>query len=116
MGVKKQILLTLQYLREYPTYFRLAVNYEISQSTAFRVVRKIENILIKSRKFNLPGKKKLLDSSFSKRDVIVDVMECSIERPSHKQKSFYSGKQKEHTLKIQVSTLARNKENNMFRA
>ncbi len=29
-------------------------------------------------------------------------MECSIQRPSSNQKDFYSGKQKEHTLKIQV--------------
>ncbi len=29
-------------------------------------------------------------------------MECSIQRPSDNQKDFYSGKQKEHTLKIQV--------------
>ena len=84
----------------------MAFSYKISESTAFRVVKKIENILIKSKKFSLPGQKKLLDSSFSNRDIIVDVMECSIERPSKKQKSFYSGKQKEHTLKIQVYELA----------
>ena len=29
-------------------------------------------------------------------------MESPIERPSHHQKSFYSGKQKQHTLKTQV--------------
>ncbi len=80
----------------------MAISYKISESTAFRIVRKIENILIKSRKFSLPGKKELLDPSFGDRDVVVDVMECSIERPSNNQKDFYSGKQKEHTLKIQV--------------
>ena len=66
------------------------------------MVRKIENILIKSRKFSLPGKKELLAPTLINRDVVVDVMECSIERPSHKQKDYYSGKQKEHTLKFQV--------------
>ena len=80
----------------------MAISYKISETTAFRIVRKIENILIKSRKFSLPGKKKLLDPSLGDRDVVVDVMECSIERPSDNQKDFYSGKQKEHTLKIQV--------------
>lgn len=32
----------------------------------------------------------------------MDVMESSIERPKKRQKQFYSGKQKEHTLKTQV--------------
>ncbi len=34
--------------------------------------------------------------------ILMDVMESPIERPSHHQKSFYSGKQKQHTLKTQV--------------
>ncbi len=35
----------------------------MSESNACRIVLKIENILIQSRKFSLPGKKKLLDTS-----------------------------------------------------
>lgn len=61
--VEDQILVTLQYWREYRTYFHIAQDWKISESTVYRLVRKIENILIKSRKFTLPGKKKLLDSS-----------------------------------------------------
>lgn len=34
--------------------------------------------------------------------VIVDVTETRIERPKHRQRSFYSGKQKCHTLKSQL--------------
>lgn len=33
--------------------------------------------------------------------VLVDVTECEIERPK-KRKSYYSGKKKRHTLKIQL--------------
>ncbi len=32
----------------------------------------------------------------------MDVMESPIERPTQHQKSFYSGKQRKHTLKTQV--------------
>ncbi|EHJ15035.1 Transposase, IS5 family, partial [Crocosphaera watsonii WH 0003] len=32
----------------------------------------------------------------------MDVMESKIERPKKRQKQFYSGKQKEHTLKTQL--------------
>ena len=41
----------------------MSLDWKVSESTVFRLVRKIENILIKSRRFSLPGKKKLLDSS-----------------------------------------------------
>ncbi len=50
---------------------------------------KIENILIKSRKFSLPGKKKLLDTSLEEELILIDVMESPIERPTKAQKSFY---------------------------
>lgn len=67
-----------------------------------RIVLKIENILIQSRKFSLPGKKKLLNYSLDENFILMDAMESPIERPKHHQKSFYSGKQKQHTLKTQV--------------
>ena len=100
--VEDQILLTLQYLREYRTYYHIGIDWKISESTTCRIVLKIENILIQSRKFSLPGKKKLLDSSLNEDLILMDVMESPIERPTQHQKSFYSGKQRQHTLKTQV--------------
>ncbi len=102
LTLEDQVLVTLQYWREYRTYFHIAEDYKVSESTIFRVVKKIENILIKSRKFSLPGKKKLLDSSLNEKLILMDVMESPIERPKKHQKRFYSGKQGEHTLKTQV--------------
>jgi hypothetical protein len=67
-----------------------------------RIVHKIENILIRSRKFSLPGKKELLKTPDEQKVVVMDVMESPIERPKNNQEMFYSGKQKEHTLKTQV--------------
>jgi len=100
--IEDQILLTLEYLREYRTYYHIGIDWKISESNTCRIVLKIENILIQSRKFSLPGKKKLLDSSLDEELVLMDVMESPIERPIKQQKSFYSGKQKQHTLKTQV--------------
>lgn len=97
-----QILATLQYWREYRTYFHLSKDWKIAESTVYRLVRKVENILIKSRQFSLPGKKKLLDSSTDENLIVMDVMESPIEKPRRGQKKFYSGKQGEHTLKTQV--------------
>ncbi len=116
--IEDQILITLQYWREYRTYYHISKDCKISESTVCRLVQKIENILIKSRKFSLPGKKKLLDSSLDDDLIVMDVMESPIERPKkhqhgdwicwgnpsipRHQKGFYSGKQKEHTLKTQL--------------
>lgn len=100
--VEDQILLALQYLREYRTYYHIGQDWKISESSVCRIVFKIENILIKSRKFSLPGKKKLLDTFLDEDLILMDVMESPIERPSKHQKSFYSGKQKKHTFKTQV--------------
>ncbi len=102
LSIEDQLLVTLQYWREYRTYFHISKDWEIAESTVCRIIRKIENILIQSRKFSLPGKKKLLDSALDEKLILMDVMESPIERPKKHQKRFYSGKQKEHTLKTQV--------------
>ncbi len=100
--VEEQILMTLQYIREYRTYYHIGKDWKMSESNVCRIVHKIENILIKSRQFRLPGKKELWQSSSSEELVVMDVMESKIERPKKRQKQFYSGKQREHTLKTQL--------------
>ena len=100
--MENQVLITLQYWREYRTYYHLAQDWKISESTVSRIIKKVENILVKSRKFSLPGKKKLLNSSLDSDLVIIDVMSSKIEIPQKHQKRFYSGKQKDHTLKTQL--------------
>jgi len=100
--IEEQILMSLQYLREYRTYYHIAKDWKMSESNVCRIVHKIENILIKSRQFRLPGKKELWQTSSEEEVVVMDVMESQIERPKRRQKQFYSGKQREHTLKTQL--------------
>jgi len=57
LSLENQILMTLEYLREYRTYFHIGKTWGIYESTAFRIIQKTENILIKSGVFKLPGKK-----------------------------------------------------------
>ena len=52
--------------------------------------------------FNLPGKKILYQSNNEIETVAVDVSEHEIELAQKKQKKYYSGKQKYHTIKSQV--------------
>jgi hypothetical protein len=97
-----QVLITLEYLREYRTYFHIAKSWGINESTAYRIIRKVEECLVRSQIFRLPGKKKLLEPEQEIEVVVVDVTESPVERPKKKQRQFLSGKKKRHTLKSQV--------------
>ena len=52
-----QLLMTLMYWREYRTQFHIAQAYGISEATVCRTIQKVENALIQSGQFRLPGKK-----------------------------------------------------------
>ena len=90
--VEDKILMTLQYLREYRTYYHMGKDWKMSESNVCRLVLKIENILIQSRKFSLPGKKELWKKSPSEDIVLMDVMESPIEKSHRYQKGFFSRK------------------------
>jgi hypothetical protein len=77
--VEDQLLLLLQYYREYCTLFSVAAGYDVSETTAWRMVVKNEKILIKSGQFSLPGKKDCLNENH--KDFLIDVTESPIERP-----------------------------------
>jgi hypothetical protein len=75
------ILMTLEYLREYRTYFHISTSYGISESNCYKKIRFIEDILIKSGEFSLPGRKALLKSDIEYEVILVDATESPIERP-----------------------------------
>lgn len=79
--IPDQILLTLQYWREYRTYFHIAQDWGMHESTAQRTVKRIEDLLIKSGKFRLPSRRQLVKESKDIGVVVVDVTETEIERP-----------------------------------
>ncbi len=97
-----QLLMTLMYWREYRTQFHIGQTYDLSESAVCRTINKIENTLIQSGQFTLPGKKKLQESDTFIEIILVDATEQAIERPKKKQKLHYSGKKKYHTQKAQV--------------
>jgi hypothetical protein len=57
LEVAEMLMLACKYWREYVTFFSLGTEYEIAESTAYEITVWVENILIKSGKFGLPGKK-----------------------------------------------------------
>lgn len=98
-----QVLVALEYWREYRTYFHISTDWQVSESTICRTVHRVEDALMQSGLFRLPGKKRLF-KGFGPRPemVVMDVTETPIERPKRKQRWFYSGKKGQHTLKCQV--------------
>ena len=76
-----QLLLILMYWREYRTEFHIAQSYGISEATVCRTIRKVENTLVRSGKFRLPGKKTFQASDTVFEVMLVDVSEQPIERP-----------------------------------
>lgn len=77
-----QILMTLEYYREYRTYKHIAVDYNTSESTAHYTIKSIEEILLKDDRFHLPSLKKSRTVNEGNIEVIViDVTESPCERP-----------------------------------
>lgn len=101
LTLEEQVLGALEYWREYRTYFHIATNWGVSESTICRIVIDIESTLMKTAKFPRTGKKALLKNSDYPAVVAIDVTETAIERQK-KQNEYYLNNNKCHTLKTQL--------------
>lgn len=81
LSIEDRMLMTLEYLREYRTYFHISRSYGISESTCYRNIRWVEDTLIKSKQFSLPGRKALQKSDVEYEVILIDATESPIERP-----------------------------------
>lgn len=84
LSIEDKLLMALEYLREYRTYFHLGRSYGVSESACYRACRWVEDVLIKSGVFSLPGKKELLKSDMEYEVILIDASESAIERPKKK--------------------------------
>jgi len=91
--LEDRLLMTLEYLREYRTYYHIATSRGLNESTAIRIVSWIENTLIKSKEFSLPKKREFSDDN-NIEVILVDATETPIERPKKGQKKFTQEKRK----------------------
>ena len=81
LGIEDMLLMALEYIREYRTYLHIATSYGLAESNAFETIRWVENVLIKSKEFRLPGRKALLKSDNEFEIILIDATESPIERP-----------------------------------
>ena len=84
LSIEDQLLMALEYIREYRTYFHIATSYGVSESVAYKIVRWVEDTLIKNPVFALPGRKALLKSDIEYEVLLIDASETPIERPKKK--------------------------------
>lgn len=92
LSIEEMLLMALEYLREYRTYFHIGRSYGVSESSAYKTIRWVEDTLIKCKEFNLPGRKALLKSEMSYEVVLVDATESPIERPKKNKNFITQGK------------------------
>jgi hypothetical protein len=81
LKVEEKLLMALEYLREYRTYFHISKSYGLSESNAYKTIRWVEDQLIRSKAFSLPGRKTLLKSDVEYEVVLIDATETPIQRP-----------------------------------
>jgi hypothetical protein len=114
LSERDRVLLTVVWLRRYPIYEVLGLLFGISQETAVRTVPRVlpilEGVGLTSMRGRDPGKYRRPNLDALLREtpelaVIVDTFEQRIERPTDPAvaDTYYSGKKKQHTLKVQVT-------------
>jgi hypothetical protein len=79
--LQDRLLMVLMYWREYRTQEHIGQTYGLSEATVSRTVRQFEDILMKDKRFHLPGKKALRDHQTAGEVVLIDATECPLERP-----------------------------------
>ena len=94
LSVENALLMTLEYIREYRTYFHVSQSYGLSESSTYKTVKWVENTLIKHPLFALPGRKALLKSDIQYELVLIDATETPIERPKKSKDTFIQERKK----------------------
>jgi len=87
LSMEDKLLATLEYLREYRTMAHIAASYGIAESNMQRIIRWVEDTLIKDGTFSLPGKKTLHVSDVEYEVVQIDVTESPVGRPKRGRKT-----------------------------
>ncbi len=83
LSANDEVLIMLEYYREYRTFAHLGIDYGVSESAAHYIVTKIEKILIKEPRFHLETLKHTVPTEdVDNIDItVVDVTESECERP-----------------------------------
>jgi hypothetical protein len=119
LTIADQIILTLVYLHNLPTFQMLGVQFGIGESTAnyifhrwIKILRDLLPASVLEQVKKNDGERAWVLEILKDVELIVDSYEQPIQRPTdnEEQKKNYSGKQKRHTKKNQVIVMPSGKE------
>lgn len=79
--VEDQLLIALEYWREYRSQFHIGVSWGLHETTVGRIIHKVEEILVRCGQFRLPSARQLYQPGWEWQVMVVDVGEIEIERP-----------------------------------
>mgnify|MGYP001168059159 FL=1 len=98
-GLEDHLLVLLILYRCAITQDFMACLYQTDKSTVSRSLRRIEDLAVRV----LGVKRAIKVSREEAETLIIDGTEQPIERPSRKQRCWYSGKKKRHTIKTEIA-------------
>jgi hypothetical protein len=81
LTVEDQLLLTLEYRREYRSLFHPATSRGVSEVAVWRIITAVEDLLKRCPDLALPGKTVLRESTPALEIIVVDATETPVERP-----------------------------------
>ena len=96
--LEDRLLLTLYYLRHYEILLRLGGQFGIHESYACKIYHQMLDILLKV--LEMKSRNELFNSDLD--TILIDATEQPIERPKRRQRAYYSGKKRGHTIKVQL--------------
>ncbi len=111
LSARDQILLTVVWLRQYPTQEALGYFFGVSDTGARGVIERVLPLLEAAGRATMrlpdPGRTRrrhadALLADIPELTVLVDSFAQRVQRPAVGQQEYYSGKKKAHTLKSQV--------------
>jgi len=112
LGPRDQILLTVVWLRQYPTQEALGYVFGVSDTGARAVIERVLPLLEAAGRDTMrlpdPGRKRrrhadALLTDIPELTVLVDSFAQRVQRPAVGQKEYYAGKKKAPTVKVQVA-------------
>ena len=92
--------MVLIYYRFYVSFQFLEMLFDLDESNICRHIQKIEPILADAIKIN--KNRELTQSDLE--TILIDATEIPNQRPLKKQRKYYSGKKKRHTIKFEIQT------------
>ena len=97
LSLPEMLMMLLLYYRTYTTQMMIGMMFGIDDSRVCRIIRQLKPLVAQLVAIDK-------NRTLTQEDValLVDATEQPIERPSTKQRVYYSGKKKRHTLKTEI--------------